>query len=377
MVEWEEKHQLLIETAREFNAKEAKRFLEIMDKENRFPPELPAKLSQYGLLGLKFPEQYGGAEMDSLGAALVIEELAKVSPAIADFLVSIHASTGVILHFGTEEQKATYLPPVAEGKRIPAYALTESEAGSDLAGIRTKAIKEGEGYRVTGSKLFITLGGVADFAVVLAITNPEAEKKHRGMSLLIVEGFQKGKEEDLMGLRGLAVSELSFQDLPVPGKNLVGKENEGFIHIMQSLDGGRIEVAALSVGLAQGALDEAIRYAKQRSQFGKPISSFQAIQFMIADMQTKIDAARQLTYYAARLRDAGKPHSREASEAKLFASDVAMECVSESLQIHGGYGYSKEYPIEHLFRDAKINQIFEGTNQIQRLVIARNLLERT
>lgn len=376
MIDFEEKHQLLIETAREFNAKEAKHFLEVMDRENRFPSELPLKLSQYGLLGLKFPEQYGGAEMDSLGAALVIEELAKVSPAIADFLVSIHASTGVILHFGTEEQKATYLPPVAEGKRIPAYALTESEAGSDLAGIRTRAIKEGDGYRVTGSKLFITLGGVADYAVVLAITNPEAEKKHRGMSLLIVEGFQKGKEEDLMGLRGLAVSELSFQDLFVPTKNLVGKENEGFIHIMQSLDGGRIEVAALSVGLAQGALDEAIRYAKQRSQFGKPISSFQAIQFMIADMQTKIDAARQLTYYAARLRDAGKPHSREASEAKLFASDVAMECVSESLQIHGGYGYSKEYPIEHLFRDAKINQIFEGTNQIQRLVIARNLLER-
>lgn len=377
MVEWEEKHQLLIETAREFNGKEAKRFLEIMDRENKFPPELPVKLSQYGLLGLKFPEQYGGSGVDSLGAALVIEELAKASPAIADFLVSIHASTGVLLHFGTEEQKATFLPPVAEGKRIPAYALTESEAGSDLAGIRTKAIKEGEGYRLTGSKLFITLGGVADFAVVLAITNPEAEKKHRGMSLFIVEGFQKGKEEDLMGLRGLAVSEISFQDLPVPGKNLVGKENEGFVHIMQSLDGGRIEVAALSVGLAQGALDEAIQYAKQRSQFGKPIASFQAIQFMIADMQTRIDAARQLTYYAARLRDAGKPHSREASEAKLFASDVAMDCVSESLQIHGGYGYSKEYPIEHLFRDAKINQIFEGTNQIQRLVIARNLLERT
>ena len=376
MVELEEKHRLLIETAREFNAKEAKGFLEIMDRENRFPQELPGRLSQYGLLGLKFPEEYGGAGMDCLGAALVIEELAKVSPAIADFFVSIHASTGVILHFGTEEQKAAYLPPVAEGKRIPAYALTESEAGSDLAGIRTLAVKEGEGYRLTGSKLYITLGGVADFAVVLAITNPQAEKKHRGMSLLIVEGFQKGKEEDLMGLRGLAVSELSFQDLRVPAKNLVGKENEGFIHIMQSLDGGRIEVAALSVGLAQGALEQAIQYAKNRSQFGKPISSFQAIQFMIADMQTKIDAARQLTYYAARLRDAGKPHSREASEAKLFASDVAMECVSESLQIHGGYGYSKEFPIEHLFRDAKINQIFEGTNQIQRLVIARNLLEK-
>ncbi len=315
--------------------------------------------------------------MDALGAALVIEELARVSPAIADFLVSIHASTGVILAFGTEEQKGMYLPLVAEGKRIPAYGLTESGAGSDLAGIRTVAVKKDGVYQLTGSKLFITLGGVADFAVVLAITNPHAEKKHRGMSLLIAEGFKKGKEEDLMGLRGLAVSEISFQDLSVPVTNLVGTENEGFIHIMQSLDGGRIEVAALAVGLAQGALDEAVRYAKQRVQFGNPIASFQAIQFILADMQTKIDAARQLTYYAAQLKDAGKPHSREASEAKLFASDIAMECASESVQIHGGYGYSKEYKVERLFRDAKINQIFEGTNQIQRLVIARKLLENS
>jgi len=192
-----------------------------------------------------------------------------------------------------------------------------------------------------------------------------------------LEGFKKGKEEDLMGLRGLAVSEISFQDLSVPVTNLVGTENEGFIHIMQSLDGGRIEVAALAVGLAQGALNEAVRYAKQRVQFGNPIASFQAIQFILADMQTKIDAARQLTYYAAQLKDAGKPHSREASEAKLFASDIAMECASESVQIHGGYGYSKEYKVERLFRDAKINQIFEGTNQIQRLVIARKVLENS
>jgi alkylation response protein AidB-like acyl-CoA dehydrogenase len=376
MIELGETHRLLVETAQEFNSKEANHFVEIMEK-NQFPRDLPLRLSQYGLLGLKFPEQYGGSDMDALGAALVIEELARVSPAIADFLVSIHASTGVILAFGTEEQKGIYLPPVAEGKRIPAYGLTESGAGSDLAGIRTVAFKKDGVYQLTGSKLFITLGGVADFAVVLAITNPHAEKKHRGMSLLIAEGFQKGKEEDLMGLRGLAVSEISFQDLSVPVTNLVGTENEGFIHIMQSLDGGRIEVAALAVGLAQGALDEAVRYAKQRVQFGNPIASFQAIQFILADMQTKIDAARQLTYYAAQLKDAGKPHSREASEAKLFASDIAMECASESVQIHGGYGYSKEYKVERLFRDAKINQIFEGTNQIQRLVIARKLLENS
>jgi len=347
-----------------------------MDRENTFPPSLPAKLAQYGLLGMKFPEEYGGSDMDALGSALAIEELAKQSPALADVLVSVHASTGVLLAFASEELKAKYLPPVAEGKLIPAYALTESDAGSDLAGIRTTARKNGGAYTLNGSKLYITLGAVADYAVVLAITNPEAEKKHRGMSLLIAEGFTKGKEEDLMGLRGLAVSEMSFQDLPVPAGNIVGRENEGLIHIMQSLDGGRIEVAALSVGLAQGAVDEAVKYAKQRVQFGKPISTFQAVQFMVADMQTKIDAARRLTYYTAELKDAGKPFSREASEAKLFASEIAMQCVSDSLQIHGGYGYSNEYTIERLFRDAKINQIFKGTNQIQRLVIARNIFER-
>ena len=376
MTEFGEKHQLILETAQDFNAKETGKFIEEMDRENRFPAVLPRTLSQYGLLGMKFPEEYGGSEMDAFGAALVIEEIARLSPAIADFLVSIHASTGVLLSYASDGQKSEFLPPVAEGKRIPAYALTESDAGSDLAGIRCTALKKNGSYVLNGSKLYITLGAVSDFAVVLAITDPKAEKKHRGMSLLIAEDYTKGKAEDLMGLRGLAVSEMSFQDLSVPENNLVGRENEGFIHIMQSLDGGRIEVAALSVGLAQGALDEAVKYAKQRAQFGKSISSFQAVQFMVADMQTKIDAARQLTYHAAQLKDAGKAYSREASEAKLFASDIAMQCVSDSLQIHGGYGYSKEYTIERLFRDAKINQIFEGTNQIQRLVIARNIFER-
>ncbi len=286
----------------------------------------------------------------------------------------MHASTGAILSFGSEELKRKYLPPVAEGKLIPAYALTEADAGSDLAAVRTRAAKDGERYLLSGSKTYITLGAVADYAVVLAVTDPEAEKKHRGMSLFVAdEQLALGKAEDLLGLRGLAVAEISFADSPVPAENLVGEENRGFVQIMKSLDGGRIEIAALAVGLAQGALEEAVRYAKERVQFGRPISEFQAIQFSIADMQTKIDAARLLTYHAARLRDAGKPHSREASEAKVFASEIAMECASDSLQIHGGYGYSKEYKIERLFRDAKINQIFEGTNQIQRIVIARNL----
>ncbi len=370
-----EEQNLMLKAVGIFKEKACQKFIEQMDRENRFPIELPTKLAQSSLLGLKFPEEYGGGNIDCLGAVLAIEELARISPAIADFLVSVNASTGAILSFGSDKLKAKYLPPIAEGKLIPAYALTEADAGSDLAAIRTTAVKKNGSYLLNGSKSFITLGAVADIAVVLAVTNPKAEKKHHGMSLLLVEGFTRGRVEELMGLRGLAVAEIAFADLSIPVTNLVGVENEGFSQIMNSLNGGRIEIAALSVGLAQGALDEAIHYAKQRIQFGRPIASFQGIQFLIADMQTKIEAARCLTYHAAMLRDAGKPHSREASEAKLFSSEIALQCASDSLQIHGGYGYSKEFPIERLFRDAKINQIFEGTNQIQRLVISRSLLE--
>ncbi len=374
MIEFNEKQELILETAREFNANEAAKFVEAMDHENKLPEALPDRLAQYGLLGMKFPEEYGGGEVDSLAAALAIEELARVSPAISDFVLALHASTGVLLSYGSDALKERLLPPIAEGKLIMAYGLTEPDAGSDLAGIRTTAQKKGDHYVLKGSKTYITLGAASDCAVVLAITNPEAEKRHHGMSLVLAEGYTRGKREDLMGLRGLDVGELSFNNVEVPLENLVGVENEGFIQIMKSLDGGRIEVAALSVGLAQGALDCAVNYAKERKQFGKPIAAFQAIQFMIADMQTRIEAARRLTYYAAMLRDAGKPHSREASEAKLFASEIAMQCASDAVQIHGGYGYSKEYTVERLFRDAKINQIFEGTNQIQRIVIAKNLL---
>ncbi len=368
-----EEQKIIQETARDFAQKEAKKLVEDMDRANRFPADLPKKLAQVGLLGMKFPEKYGGVQADTLGSVMAIEEIAKVSPAIADFLISVHASSGVIMKWGTPEQKEKYLPPISSGELIPAYALTEPDAGSDLANIRTAAQRQGDRYIVNGSKTFITLAAVAELALVLAVTDPEAEP-HNGMSLLLVEGFNRGKEEEFMGLRGLAVGEISFQDTPTPLSNRIGEENEGFRLVMESLDVGRIEVAALSVGLAQAALDEAVAYAKQRRQFGRPISRFQGIQFLIAEMATRIDAARLLTYQAALLKDAGKPFTREASEAKLFASDTAMQCVLDSLQIHGGYGYSKEYPIERLFRDAKINQIFEGTNQIQKLIIARSLL---
>lgn len=376
MLEITAEQEMVVETAREFNEKVAPKFIETMDHENTFPRELVSQLGESGLLAMKVPEQYGGGGMDELSAVLAIEELARTSPAIADILCSVNASTGAVIAFGNEELKERYLPPAAEGTKIPAYALTEPDAGSDLAAIRTTARRDGDRFLVNGSKTYITLGAVADYGVVLVITNPEADKKHHGMSLLVVEGFDHGKEEDLLGLRGLGVGEMSFSDTEVPIGNVLGEVDRGFQQIMQSLDGGRIEIAALAVGLAQGALDEAVAYSRERSQFGRPISKFQAVQFMIADMQTSIDAARLLTYRAAELKDAGKPHSREASEAKLFASDMAMRCVSDSLQIHGGYGFSKEYRIERLYRDAKVNQIFEGTNQIQRLVISRSVLGR-
>lgn len=376
MFDFNEEQEMVLETAKEFNAKAAPKFIEEMDRDNKLPQDLVKQLAQAGLLGMKLPEEYGGGGVGALSAALALEELARVSPAIADLLVSVHASTGVLVTFGSKDLKEKYLPPVAEGSLIPSYALTEPNAGSDLAAIKTVARREGDVFKLNGSKTYITLGTAADYAVVLAITDTEADKKTHGMSLLVAEGFQKGKEEDLMGLRGLAVGELSFSDTVVPEENVVGELNRGFKQIMQSLDGGRIEIAALAVGLAQGALDEAIKYATDRVQFGRPISDFQAVQFLIADMQTKVDAARLLVYHAAGLKDAGQPYSRQASEAKLYASEIGLECASDSLQIHGGYGYSKEYRIERLFRDAKVNQIFEGTSQIQHLVIARNILGR-
>ncbi len=365
----------ILDAARRFNAAEAARFIDLMESQNRFPPELPRVLAQYGLMGMRFPREYGGSGLDAMGAALAIEELARVSPAIADVILCLHAGTGLLLAYANAEQKARFLPPVARGERLSAYGLTEREAGSDLAALRTVAQPTSDGFALRGAKIFITLGAVADFAVVLARTNLDAEKPHRGMSLLLVEGHNRGKPQEFMGLRGTAVAGISFNNLVVPRQNIVGVENEGFKQVMKSLDGGRIEVAALSVGLAQGALDEAVKYARQRKQFGRRIADFQGIQFLLADMQTRIDAARGLTYRAACLRDAGRPHSREASQAKLFASEAALQCASDALQIHGGYGYWKKFAVERLFRDAKITQIFEGTNQIQRIVIARSVLE--
>lgn len=369
-----EEQKMVQNTVREFANREIAPIASEMDRTAEFPRALHKKMADIGLLGITFPAEYGGADADTLTWALVLEELAKVSAACADLLVSEKASSDVILKWGTEEQKKKYLPPIANGEIIPAYALTEADAGSDLAATRTIAKLDKDNYIINGTKTFITLGTVADIAIILAVT--DKGKGTHGMSVFIVEGFSKGKDEDLLGLRGLGCAELIFQDVRVPKRNLVGKENEGFKMIMQSLDEGRIGIAALSVGLAQAALEESIKYANQREQFGRPIAKFQAIQFMIADMATEIDAARLLTHRAALLEDQGKLFTRQAAEAKLYASNVVMKCATEGLQIHGAYGYTKEYLIERIFRDAKINQIFEGTNQIQKIIIARSLLRR-
>ncbi len=374
MPDLKEAHRMALQSARSFNEKEASRFIYPMDKENIFPPDLPLTLARYGLLGLRSPKKYGGWNLDATGVVLVIEELARVSPAIADFLLSINASTGVLSLFGSEDLLSRYLPSVIRGEKIPAYALTEPLAGSDLASIRTRAEKTSGGYRLTGAKRLITLAGAADFVITLVVTDPNAEKPSRGMSLLVCEEFHTGRLIKTLGLRGLALGWITFQKSQVPSKNLLGKENEGFKHIMQSLDGGRIETAALSVGLAQGALEMAVGYAKSRRQFGKPLAEHQGIRFMIAEMQTKIDAARALVLEAARLKDQGEPYARLASAAKLFASEVGLECASAALQIHGGVGYTEDFPIERFFRDAKAIQLFEGTSEIQKMVISRHVL---
>ncbi|MGM0675050.1 MAG: acyl-CoA dehydrogenase family protein, partial [Spirochaetota bacterium] len=295
-----ESHQEAVEAARAFNESAAGALADKMDGDNALPSELAPSLARHRLLCLKCDTQYGGRGLDTLGSALVVEELARVSPAIADFVLSINSSTGVLSQFASGDVLSRYIPAVAEGSKIPAYALTEPSAGSDLAGIRTRADTVEGGYQLSGVKKLITLGSAADFVVLLAVTNPNAEKATRGMSLLLTEEFRSGRPVGAMGLRGLALGWLSFQKAFVPRENLVGQENKGFKQIMQSLDGGRIETAALGVGLAQGVTDIAINYAKHRSQFGKPIAEHQGVQFMLGEMQTRVDAARALTYEAAR-----------------------------------------------------------------------------
>ncbi len=373
-----EEQQMMRDTVRKLAQNEfAPRAAEI-DRERRFPRENIQRMAELGLMGVPIPEEYGGAGCDFLSYIITIEEISRAC-ASTGVILAVHSSLGTlsILYFGTEEQKRKYIPKLASGEYLGAFALTEPNAGSDPSNLSTTARLDGDHYIVNGNKIFITSGGEADVYVTFVRTGQE--KGHKGITCLLVDrdtpGFSIGKTEEKMGLHGDVTTELIFDNARVPKGNLLGKENEGFKVAMALLDGGRIGIGAQGLGIAQAAFDVAREYAKQRVQFGKPIAEFQAIQFMLADMATRIDCARMLVYRAARLRDMGLPYSKEASMAKMYATDTAMEVTTNAVQILGGYGYCRDYPVERYMRDAKITQIYEGTNQIQRLVIAKHLLK--
>jgi alkylation response protein AidB-like acyl-CoA dehydrogenase len=348
------------------------------DEASKFPIEIMPKLAEMGLLGVIFPEQYGGAGLGYVEYVIAIEELSRIDGSVG-IIVAAHNSlcSNHIFKFGTEEQEKKYLTPLAQGKKIGAWSLTEPEAGSDAGGTRTTAKRDGNHWVINGSKTFCTNGHYADYAVVMALT--DKSKNSHGISAFIVEkgtpGFKPGKKENKLGLRASDTSELIFTDCKVPAENMLGAEGEGFIGSLKILDGGRISIAALGLGMAQGALDAAIKYSKQRKQFGQAISEFQAIQFKLADMATQVEAARLLVYQAAWLADRKDVRfTRESSMAKLFSSEVAVRVANECVQIHGGYGFIKDYPAEKFYRDVKLCTIGEGTSEIQKLVIARQLL---
>ncbi len=372
-----DEQELLRATVRQFAEAEIGSHVMEWDEAQRFPMDLLPKLAALGLTGIQFPEEYGGAAMSSVDYCICIEELARVCPAIA---LSVAAHNGLcsahIAMFGTDAQKTQFLPRLVQGDVLGAWGLTEAGAGSDAAGMRTSAVRQGDCWVLNGSKSFITHGSIGGVMVVIAIT--DRTKGHRGISAFIVEhgtaGMTTGKKENKLGMRASDTSEVVFQDCRVPGGNLLGREGEGFINTLQVLDAGRIGIAALSVGLAQGAYEAARAYALERRQFGQPIAAFQAIQWKLADNATRIEAARLLTYRAAYLKDRGERTTRESSMAKLFASEIAVKAADDCVQIHGGYGFVKDYPAEKFFRDVKLVTIGEGTSEIQRLVIARQLL---
>ena len=374
-----EEQKLLRRTVREFAETEIRPHVREWDQEQHFPIELMPKLAALGLLGIQFPDVYGGAAMSSIDYCICIEELARVDPGVA---LSVAAHNGLcaahIFAFGSEAQKQKYLTPLARGEKIGAWGLTESTSGSDAAGMRTTATRAGQCWCINGAKTFTTHGRVGDVMVVMAVTNRALGSK--GISAFIVErgtpGMTAGKKEDKLGMRASDTSEVLFDNCRIPADQLVGEEGQGFVHTMQVLDAGRIGIAALSVGLAQGAYEAALSYARERKAFGRTISSFQAIQWKLADAATRIDAARLLTYRAAYRKQQGARTTIESSMAKLYASEVAVRVADDCVQIHGGYGFVKDYPAEKYFRDVKLTTIGEGTSEIQRLVIARQLLSR-
>ncbi len=375
--ELSDEQKQLQKSVREFAEAEIRPHVMEWDEASHFPMELIPKLAEMGLMGIIFPEEYGGAGMGYVEYVIIMEELARVDPSIA-LSVAAHNSlcTNHIFQFGTEEQKRKYVVPLAQGKKLGCWSLTEPEAGSDAGGTRTVAERRNGGWVLNGAKTFITNGHHADVCVAMAVT--DKTKGHHGISAFIIEtiapGFKLGKKENKLGMRASTTSEVIFTDCRLPKENLLGAEGEGLSNSLAILDGGRISVAALAVGLAQGAFEASVKYAKQRKQFGKPIAEFQAIQWKLADMESEIQAARALTFQAAFLDDRGAKHTLESCTAKLFSSEMACRVTSEAVQVHGGYGFVKDYPAEKFYRDVKLTTIGEGTSEIQRLVIARQLL---
>jgi alkylation response protein AidB-like acyl-CoA dehydrogenase len=376
--ELNEDQRMFQEAAREFASERLAPLAQEFDEKEEIPQEIYKELSELGYLGMMLPEEYGGSGMDFLSYVLVMEEFAKACAAL-EISISVHNSLvcDAIHQFGTEEQKKKYLPRLAKGELFGAYSLTEPQSGTDAGSLKTTAVLKGDHYLVNGTKSFVTNGGLADVVILFVLTNPEAKSK--GISCLIVEkggeGFNVGAKEKKMGIRGSDTRELSFEDCKIPKENLLGEENRGFKLALILLDPSRIAVGAQSLGIAQAAFEDALKYSKERVQFGQPICNFQGIQFKLADMVTQIDAARLLVYRAASLHDRKIRCSREAAMAKLYASEVANSVVNEAVQVHGGYGYMKEYAVERYFRDARVTEIYEGTSEAQRMVISRDLLK--
>ncbi|MCD5414811.1 MAG: acyl-CoA dehydrogenase [Clostridiales bacterium] len=371
-------HKLIRTMYREFAETEVKPIAEEVDETEEFPVETVKKLARYGFMGIPIPKKYGGAGADNLAYAMAVEELSKVC-GTTGVIVSAHTSLCAvpILEHGTEEQKQKYLVPLAKGEKLGAFGLTEANAGTDAAAQQTTAVLDGDHYILEGNKIFITNAGEADIYVIMAMT--DKSKGTRGISAFIVEagteGFSIGKKESKMGIRGSSTCELIFENCRIPKENLLGREGKGFGIAMKTLDGGRVGIAAQALGLAQGALDETVAYTKERVQFGRAISKFQNTQFQLATMDMKTEAARLLVYKAAFYKDSKMSYSKEAAMAKLYASEISMEVTSQAIQLHGGYGYTREYPVERMHRDAKITEIYEGTSEVQRMVISAHLLK--
>ena len=365
-------HEMARTLFRDFAQAEVKPLAQEVDETEHFPWDTVRKMQKLGFMGIPMPKEYGGQGCDSLTYAMCVEELSKVC-GTTGVIVSAHTSLCCepIRKWGTPEQKEKYLTPLASGEKIGAFGLTEPGAGTDASGQQTKAVLDGDHYVLNGSKIFITNGGAADTYVVFAMTDKSLG--NHGISAFIVEkdfpGFSIGTKEKKMGIRGSSTTELIFQDCIVPKENLLGKEGQGFVIAMTTLDGGRIGIASQALGLAQGALDNTIAYVKERKQFGRALAKFQNTQFQLADMHTKVEAARLLVYKAARAKDTQKKYSLEAAMAKLYAAEVAMEVTTKAVQLHGGYGYTREYDVERMMRDAKITEIYEGTSEVQRMVI--------